>query len=204
MVKRMAIDNLFPTPVGWYYNEKGITEKQKKYLSELEQKPNEGNHTSAYRTVLKEKKLQGLNNWILNRVESFYEEVYKPKKDNEIYITQSWCNYSNKNQWHHKHAHPNSFISGIYYVNADESKDTVTFFNKDEYQRIDIPPRDFNLWNSRSWWFNIKSDMLVIFPSSLQHMVEQVNSDKTRISLSFNTFLKGYIGDDDSLTGLHI
>jgi hypothetical protein len=27
---------------------------------------------------------------------------------------------------------------------------------------------------------------------------------KERISLSFNTFLKGYIGEDIELTGLHI
>ena len=197
------IDNVFPTAVGWYRNEKNITEKQKKYISELERKPNEGNQTSAYRTVLKEKKLQTLHNWIQNQVENYYEEVYKPQKDNEIYITQSWCNYTDKGQFHHKHAHPNSFLSGIYYVNVNPKLDKIFFF-RDGYERIDIPARDWNHWNSKSWWFNIDNDVLVIFPSYLTHMVQQVEAEETRISLSFNTFIKGYIGDDDSLTGLHL
>jgi hypothetical protein len=34
-------------------------------------------------------------------------------------------------------------------------------------------------------------------------MVEQTESKDTRISLSFNTFLKGYIGEENSLTALH-
>jgi hypothetical protein len=34
-------------------------------------------------------------------------------------------------------------------------------------------------------------------------MVEQTQSADTRISLSFNTFLKGYIGAEESLTSLH-
>jgi hypothetical protein len=35
-------------------------------------------------------------------------------------------------------------------------------------------------------------------------MVTAVEAEKTRISLSFNTFLKGYIGDEDELTGLRL
>jgi hypothetical protein len=35
-------------------------------------------------------------------------------------------------------------------------------------------------------------------------MVEQTESKDTRISLSFNTFLKGYIGEEASLTSLHV
>ena len=43
---------------------------------------------------------------------------------------------------------------------------------------------------------------LVLFPSNLVHMVEKVVG-KERISLSFNTFLKG-IGENKELTGLHL
>jgi hypothetical protein len=35
-------------------------------------------------------------------------------------------------------------------------------------------------------------------------MVEAVKGNDERISLSFNTFLKGYVGEDDELTGLHL
>jgi len=35
-------------------------------------------------------------------------------------------------------------------------------------------------------------------------MVEQTTSNDTRVSIAINTFLKGYIGDEHSLTGLHL
>jgi hypothetical protein len=35
-------------------------------------------------------------------------------------------------------------------------------------------------------------------------MVQTVTGDDTRISLAFNTFPVGYVGDEQSLTGLHL
>ena len=45
---------------------------------------------------------------------------------------------------------------------------------------------------------------MVLFPSSLTHMVETVQGDQQRISLSFNTFPVGSVGDEMNLTGLQI
>ena len=45
---------------------------------------------------------------------------------------------------------------------------------------------------------------LVLFPSSLTHMVETVQGEATRISLSFNTFPVGSIGEGVDLTGLRV
>jgi len=90
----------------------------------------------------------------------------------------------------------------VFYVQADKTKDKIYFF-KEEYKQIKIPAKEYNLFNSESWWFETGTNDLVIFPSSLTHMVEKVVG-KERISLSFNTFLKGYIGEDLELTGLHI
>lgn len=44
---------------------------------------------------------------------------------------------------------------------------------------------------------------LMIFPSSLAHMVETVK-EEDRISLSFNTFPVGYVGEEEALTALHL
>jgi len=59
------------------------------------------------------------------------------------------------------------------------------------------------LYNSESWWFEVGTGDLLLFPSSLTHMVETVQEDE-RISLSFNTFPVGYVGDESSLTALHL
>jgi hypothetical protein len=43
----------------------------------------------------------------------------------------------------------------------------------------------------------------MLFPSSLTHMVETVQGDE-RVSLAFNTFPVGYVGEEESLTALHL
>ena len=69
---------------------------------------------------------------------------------------------------------------------------------------VKLPPDNYNSWNSESWWFDVGTGDLILFPSSLEHMVETVQGNQTRISLSFNTFPVGNIGEEVSLTGLQI
>ena len=199
------IENLFPIPIGWYNHQDGLTKEEKKYLIEDQKhKPNEGNTTSEFRKILHNKKCASLRQFIEESLENYFDQVYKPKQDVEPYITQSWCNYSKPGQWHHKHAHPNSIISGVYYIQA-EMTDKIMFYHPKRYHQIRVhPPRDWNMFNSESWWYGVTTGQLVLFPSSLEHHVPPVEGKETRISLSFNTFLKGMVGDNDSLTGLEL
>jgi uncharacterized protein (TIGR02466 family) len=146
--------------------------------------------------------MKKLKQFIEKSLKKYFQNIYMPKNNVEPYITQSWCNYTKEGQFHHKHAHPNSFVSGVFYVQADRTKDKIYFY-KEEYKQIKIPAKEYNSFNSESWWFETGTNDLVLFPSNLTHMVEKVVG-KERISLSFNTFLKGYIGEDLELTGLHI
>tara|TARA_R100001509_G_C4844055_1_gene207663 strand:+ start:154 stop:759 length:606 start_codon:yes stop_codon:yes gene_type:complete len=195
--------SLFPTAVTFFKYDK-ITEKETKFLVEQETRGNTGNTTSIDNNILKNKEMKKLKQFIEKSLKEYFQNIYMPKNDVEPYITQSWCNYTKDGQFHHKHAHPNSFISGVFYVQADRTKDKIYFY-KDGYitQRIKLPAKEYNPFNSESWWLETGTNDLVIFPSYLMHMVEKVVG-KERISLSFNTFLKGYIGEDMDLTGLHI
>lgn len=199
----MNINNLFPTPVGFFKYEEEFTKKEEDFFVNQEKKPNTGNTTSADRKILHNSKVKNIASFVQTSVDQYFDEVFRPKMDVKPYITQSWMNYTEPGQFHHKHAHPNSFISGVFYVNADPKEDKIYFF-REEYQRLKVEARDFNSWNSESWWFGIERGLLVVFPSNLTHMVETVSAKETRISLAFNTFLKGYLGNDETLTGLHL
>jgi uncharacterized protein (TIGR02466 family) len=94
-------------------------------------------------------------------------------------------------------------ISGVFYVQAVKDIDRLYFF-KSGYQQIKIPTENFNLSNSDSWWLGVETGQLLLFPSSLTHQVAEVTTAETRISISFNTFLRGHIGDNDSLTRLTV
>ena len=93
-------------------------------------------------------------------------------------------------------------ISGVYYIETDES-DTITFSTPWPYKlTMSIDSTEYNQWNSDEWWYPTTKNSLLLFPSKLIHHVNQVESDKTRISLAFNTFVKGKIGNGDNLTEL--
>ena len=63
---------------------------------------------------------------------------------------------------------------------------------------------DYNKHNSCSWSTNNDQNTLLLFPSSLVHEVARNVTDEKRISISFNTFIKGVIGSSDRLTELKL
>ena len=58
--------------------------------------------------------------------------------------------------------------------------------------------------NSEAWWFQVKTGDIILFPSSLTHMVENKEGANTRISLAFNVFIKGKIGKKEELIELYL
>lgn len=199
----MLVNNLFPTPVAGFELGRDLSEVEREHLFDLETRPNQGNTTSIDSNVLDKPELQSLTEFLNNSLQEYFNTVYSPKTDANLCITQSWVNYTKPGQYHHKHAHPNSLISGVFYIQAAKETDKLYFF-KDGSQQLRVIPKDFNLYNSESWWLAAATGTLYLFPSTLHHMVEQVKGEDTRISLSFNTFPKGIIGDEIGLTGLKL
>ena len=197
------IHNLFPIPVGIYKLDRDLTEKELDFIKGQETRPNMGNLTSKDNTILRNRALTKLRDFIESSVSDYFNSVYNPKHKVNLRITQSWCNYTEPGQWHHKHAHPNSFVSGVFYPQANRETDKIYFY-RSGFQQIKLPPENWNVWNSESWWFEAGTGDLILFPSSLEHMVETVQGDQTRISLSFNTFPVGLVGEEMDLTGLKL
>mgnify|MGYP003352718405 CR=1 FL=1 len=199
----MNIHNLFPLPIGFFRLGRELTATELKYIMGQDRYPNQGNVTSANRKILVGKEMTDIRDFIEDAVLEYFKTVHDPKGDVSLYITQSWANYTDPGQYHHRHAHPNSFISGAFYPQADRSVDKIYFY-KNGYQQIKVTTEKWNDWNSESWWFEVATNKLILFPSHLTHMVETVQSDETRISIAFNTFLEGTIGDEQQLTELWI
>jgi uncharacterized protein (TIGR02466 family) len=198
----MDILGLFPTGVG-RVRLAAPTDAERAELDALGdvQTQNVGNTTSKNRLILQSPALAGLRAAIQAELEAYVKAVVCPASEPAIVITQSWLNYSKPGQWHHKHAHPGSWLSACYYVQADETQDKIYFY-RDGYERIPFPPTEFNPFNSESWWLPVHTGDLVIFPSWLTHNVEPVQGERTRISLSLNTWFNGTAGSSDTLTEL--
>ena len=199
----MITHGLFPTPVCCFDLGRDLSFREKKLLLNQDQNPNASNTTSVDRNLLENTKLSSLRKFVETSLDEYIKEICSPAQDIKLRITQSWASYTKPGQHHHKHFHPNSLISGVFYVKTNKDSDRIYFY-RDGYQQIKLPVDQWNLFNSDSWWLAAETGQLLLFPSFLTHMVETVEGDDTRVSLSFNTFPVGYIGDDESLTGLNV
>ena len=197
----MVINNLFPTPVGSFELGRDLSKLEQKFLFNLETRPNQGNVTSTNNYVLRDNRLSSLRLFLNNSLQEYFQATMSPQDNVKLEITQSWINYTKTGQYHHKHTHPNSIISGVFYIQASKEIDKLFFYNE-SYQQIKIVPKEFHVYNSESWWLPVETGQLLLFPSSLTHMVATTSGEDDRISLSFNTFYKGKLGDEVALTGL--
>ena len=198
------INGIFPTPIYKSKLDRELTNKELSFIdkTKLDVYKNEGNTTSNDNYILNHKVFKDLKTDLDLRVKDYFEKVISPTDAITPYITQSWLNYTETNQYHHKHEHPNSLVSGVFYINCDEEFDKIKFYKKDIYSVIKPEIKEWNLYNSETWWFTIKTGDIILFPSSLTHMVETKQGTNTRISLAFNVFIKGTVGDNKNLTEL--
>ena len=77
---------------------------------------------------------------------------------------------------------------------ANKNCDRI-YFERQRYPFLAPRLKFFNDWNSGSWWMPVHTATLVLFPSWLTHSVGTKKDDDLRISLSFNTFLKGQVSN---------
>ena len=195
---KINIVHLFPTTI--YSTEyQDSMEEEKKFINNLEYDQSgdgSGNKKSKDTYVLNKPELSRINAFIKGRLKDFLENGMKVK--NELVITQSWVNQSEKGTKHTEHHHPNSMISGVFYFTKTE--DTPIVFLKRDNWGIAFDFDTISKENARSAVFKATPGALIMFPSSLNHAVPMNMSDDIRISLSFNTFARNFLGDEKNLT----
>ena len=198
------IISLFPTAILGATLDREFTKDELKFFETIKNNTitNTGNAHSTDTYILNNTELDSLKSFFESQVRAYQDTIVKPKADTSIYITQSWLNYSNPGDYHHKHKHPNSYISGVFYI--DTTSDDRIFFDRDQFTQLEIGAVEYNPWNSHKWWLPATKYQLYLFPSCLTHYVEKNLGIQTRISLSFNTFVSGILGDQIGLTEIKI
>ena len=200
------INNIFPTPIYTTKIDRGFTKQELEFVKQQKKHctNNQGNINTKDNYILNRKEFKNIKKFLDKHCKNYLDTVICPKNNIEIYITQSWLNYTEANQYHHRHEHPNSVVSGVFYFDSDIKNDKILFSHSRGYQQIrpTIDKTKFNVWNSETWFFPVETGNLFMFPSSTTHQVETKKGINTRISLAFNTFYKGSVGSDTELTEL--
>ena len=157
------------------------------------------NRQSEDTFVLDRPELANIRAFIESKLAKFVKEIMA--SDDQLVITQSWLNKAKKGESHHEHVHPNSMVSGVWYPQIHEQLPPIQFRSRNQ-RDITLSTKTYNTFNSATFMLPMKRGELILFPSNLTHSVPANQMEEERISLSFNTWPKGNMGDERSLTYL--
>ena len=161
------------------------------------------NQKTTNPSLNKDPKYEVIHKWFqdcLKAVHAYY------KFDCEhITITQTWGVKYSKDNSQHPHNHPNSLISGVFYLTDSE---TPTVFVKESMWKdskcikVDTAKTDirYQLFHNEP----AEAGKLILFPSTLNHVVPVHGAKDNRYTMSFNTFPSGKCGDVNDLRGVNI
>jgi len=199
------IIGIFPTPIYTNKLDREFTKKEINFFTKEKEKKfkNVGNNSSDNNYILNSSELKNLKQELDEIVKDYFKKVISIDEKASPYITQSWLNWTSENEFHHRHSHSNSIVSGVLYIDVDEKQDKINFF-KNENCQIYIREKEPNIFNTNNVSLVVKNGLIVLFPSYLDHAVDVKKGNNVRISLAFNTFVKGTIGLDKALTELKL
>jgi uncharacterized protein (TIGR02466 family) len=127
-------------------------------------------------------------------IKAYSEEVVGVMFE-DLTLTAMWSNLHKNGGNHHIHQHPNSFISGVIYLQIpEESTDAGKILFTDPRVQKNMVFADFikeTSLSNRNIWYQPEEGLILLFPSWLEHGTERFlcPSEERRISLSFNYIL---------------
>jgi uncharacterized protein (TIGR02466 family) len=207
------IQNIFPIAIGTYELDRNLSKTELSFLKgsqsnddlvEPTYRINKGNLGSVAHDILHNEKMAEFTKFIGDSIEEYCKETYAWDMNKaQLYVTQSWTNLTKPGGYHHKHSQQNSLISGVFYFEGNDD-DKIIF-----YRDIGVPTWKFNMidsndYNTNTWWMPATAGTLYLFPSKLEHSVPKVEGTQNRYSLSFNTFIRGEIGEASQLSQLFL
>tara|TARA_B100000963_G_scaffold217451_1_gene189627 strand:+ start:1533 stop:2135 length:603 start_codon:yes stop_codon:yes gene_type:complete len=186
---------LFPTPV-WTIqleNYKIVNEQMYDYIK-LAQKNDElgtsksnikGWHSKDFN--LNDKEIMNFINLILPSIEKLMDDMSWDKIKQIAKINNMWAIINTGGAANLRHQHGNSTISGAYYVRAPKNSGDIVFYDPRPAAVYSHPNvKNPNLLNAQVNGISPKEGALVLFPSYLDHSVNENISNQERIVISFN------------------
>lgn len=128
----------------------------------------------------------------------------------DIKVSDAWYNKASYTEKHHIHAHPNSVLSGIFYLTTHTKKAKTKFYFPNPFYHMDFSKIIYSgeefITSEKFIITEVQpvAGKLIIFPSNIQHDVETNITRDDRYSIAFNSFFSGIIGKKNSATKLHI
>ena len=203
---KSTIYPLFAQPVVACAPRLTLTAEEGAFLSALEMVDNVGNSMSESDAVLDHPAMQRIRTFVDEQLFNYKKNLLRIKDETELYVTQSWVNVARPGQFHPRHKHPNSIVSGVLFFDDNRNQDLppIRFHRASEALSMDFDYDELNDFNASCREIDPESGLLILFPSQLEHDVGTNESDRSRSSLSFNTFVRGPVGGKRQLTAVAV
>ena len=186
---------LFPTPV-WTIkldNYKIVNELMYEYIKTHQKNDKIGINKSNVRGWhshdfdLNDNDPQKFINFILPAIQQVMTDMDWEKNKQIAKINNMWAIINTGGSGNLRHQHGNSTISGAYYVRAPMNSGDIVFYDPRPAPVYSHPNVvNPNLLNAQVNGITPKEGALVLFPSYLDHSVNENKSDEERIVISFN------------------
>jgi uncharacterized protein (TIGR02466 family) len=105
--------------------------------------------------------------------------------DLQLQIGNMWANVSKKEDYLFPHNHPNSLLSGVFYVSANEKLDTIKFYNNIDSMLLPVPKQNLNELSYETCTHSCIPGKLLIFKSDFLHGCPALKGEE-KIVISFN------------------
>jgi uncharacterized protein (TIGR02466 family) len=192
------IVGIFPTPLYVAKIEPQLTDKEiefvhrEKLYSSRKALSNRTVGTDSF-DMLNFPELTRIKEFIQFNLNSYAETVLSI--ENKLFPTLCWVNRTPPGASHYSHHHTNSLVSGVFYFTPNPTP--IEFFTEKtvSHTPLKLIPKKFNQYNTYTNIIHVTQGTLIIFPSYLDHSVSENIQPHDRISLSFNTWIDGAIGN---------
>ena len=200
----MIVD-IFPTPISVTKMDRTFSQFELEFFDKekLTAMQNIGNLMGDDQYVLDREEMKDIRALVQQELDLYLANVFAPKNDLRLEITQSWLSWLNPGQYFHEHQHQNSLVSGCLYINANRNYDAI-LFHKKEFQQIYIPAGKDNQWNTTIATCPVNTGDIVLFPSKITHSVAPTRNNYIRTTLAFNAFVRGSISEGKHLLDLSL
>lgn len=131
---------------------------------------------------------EGLEKKITRHVRAFAKSLDMDLRGRDIHMSDCWVNIMPETAAHSMHLHPNSFISGTYYVVTPPGCPGLKFEDPRLASLMAAPPKLPNVRDENRLYttYPAEAGNVILFESWLRHEVAQNRTKEERISISFN------------------
>ena len=134
-----------------------------------------------------------LSKTLLISISNYFNKQNTFKEGTLFKITNAWININPIGGSNGLHNHPNSHLSGVFWVKIPKNSGNIIFFDPNYFtEAITISAYSKKVQSFANkyshFWLNSTEGEIIIFPSHLMHEVEENLNEKNedRISISFN------------------